>query len=82
MFVAISDKTFMLRPRKHGRVHGMRGTLVNKPLVLTPSGSQWVFIQGGCSRRGVQWIGVVSYNKLVYDITSITTPCFHCTPLR
>ena len=21
---------------------------------------QWVFIKGGCSRRGVQWMGVVS----------------------
>ena len=25
-------------------------------------------LQGGCSGRGVQWIGVVLYNKLVYDI--------------
>ena len=28
----------------------------------------WVFIKGGCSGRGVQWIGVVLYNKLVYNI--------------
>ena len=41
----------------------------------------WVFISGGCSGRGVQWIGVVSYNKLVHNITQITTACFHCTPL-
>ena len=41
----------------------------------------WVFIKGGCSRRGVQWMGVVLYNKLVYNIIQITTPCFHCTPL-
>ena len=27
-----------------------------------------VFITGGCSGRGVQWIGVVSYNKLVCNI--------------
>ena len=25
--------------------------------------STWVFIKGGCSRRGVQWMGVVLYNK-------------------
>ena len=23
----------------------------------------WVFIKGGCIRRGVQWMGVVLYNK-------------------
>ena len=23
----------------------------------------WVFIKGGCSRRGVQWMGAVLYNK-------------------
>ena len=37
--------------------------------------------QGGCSGRGVQRMGVVLYNKLVYYIIQITTPCFHCTPL-
>ena len=42
---------------------------------------QWVFITGGCSRRGVQLMGVVLYNKLVYIIIQITTSCFHCTPL-
>ena len=26
----------------------------------------WVFIKGGCSRRGVQWMGVVLYNKTAY----------------
>ena len=26
----------------------------------------WVFITGGCSGRGVQWMGVVLYSKLVY----------------
>ena len=30
--------------------------------------SKWVFITGGCSGRGVQWMGVVVYNKLVYNI--------------
>ena len=40
-----------------------------------------VFITGGRSGRGVQWIGVVSYNKLVSNSMKITTPCFHCTPL-
>ena len=35
----------------------------------------------GCSGRWVQWMGVVLYNKLVYDIIYISTPCFHCTPL-
>ena len=42
---------------------------------------QWIFITGGCSGRGVQWIGVTLYNKIVYIIMRITTPCFHCTPL-
>ena len=41
----------------------------------------WVFITGGCSGRGVQWIGVVLCNKLVYNSIQITTPCFHCKPL-
>ena len=45
-----------------------------------PPGARWVFITGGCSRRGMQWMGVVLYNKLTY-IIYITTPCFHCTPL-
>ena len=30
--------------------------------IHTPSG----YSQGGCSGRGVQWMGVVSYNQLVY----------------
>ena len=42
---------------------------------------RWVFIKGGCSRRGVQWMGVAFYNKLVYNIIQITTFCFYCTPL-
>ena len=41
----------------------------------------WVFIEGGCSRRGVQRMGVVLYNKTAYNIMWTTTPCFHCTPL-
>ena len=28
----------------------------------------WLFIKGGCSRRGVQWIGVVLYNKMMYNM--------------
>ena len=28
----------------------------------------WVFIKGGCSGRGVQWMGVVSYNTTAYKI--------------
>ena len=28
----------------------------------------WVFIKGGCSRRGLQWMGVVLCNKTAYDI--------------
>ena len=43
--------------------------------------SPWVFIKGGCSRRGMQWIGVVLYSKIVYNTVQITTPCFHSTPL-
>ena len=50
--------------------------------VCVPSRRKWVFIKGGCSSgRGVKWIGVVSYDKLVYHIVKITTPCFHCTHL-
>ena len=41
----------------------------------------WEFITGGRSGRGEQWMGVVVYNKLVYQIIQITTPCFHCTHL-
>ena len=37
--------------------------------------------KGWCSRRGVQWMGVVSYSKAAYNIMQIATPCFHCTPL-
>ena len=42
---------------------------------------QWVFITGGCSGRGMQWMGVVLDNKLVHNSIQITTPCFHCNPL-
>ena len=35
---------------------------------IVPVRQLWVFIKGGCSRSGVQWIGVVSYNKKNYDI--------------
>ena len=28
----------------------------------------WVFIKGGCSGRGVQWMGVALYNKTAYTI--------------
>ena len=28
----------------------------------------WVFIEGGCSRRGVQWMGVVLHSETSYDI--------------
>ena len=44
-------------------------------------GTSRVFITGGCSGRGVQRIGVVLYNELVYDSIQITTPRFHCTLL-
>ena len=34
-----------------------------------PCGSRsWVFITGGCSGRGVQWMGVVPCNKRAYNI--------------
>ena len=41
----------------------------------------WVFITGGCSGRGVEWIGVALCNKLVYNSILFTIPCFHCAPL-
>ena len=28
----------------------------------------WVFIKGGCSRRGVQWMGLVLYDKTACNI--------------
>ena len=28
----------------------------------------WILCGGGCSGSGVQWIGVVSYSKLVYNV--------------
>ena len=37
----------------------------------------WVFITGGCSGRGVQWMGVVLYNILAYNIIHQD----HYTPL-
>ena len=37
--------------------------------------------EGGAVGGGVQWIGVVLCSKIVYNIISIPTPCFHCTPL-
>ena len=49
--------------------------------MLTRAKRAWVFVTGGCSGRGVQWVGIVSYNQLVHNIIQITTPCFHCTPL-
>ena len=45
------------------------------------SKTRWIFISVGCSGKGVQWMGVVLYNKLVDNIIQITTPCFHCTHL-
>ena len=32
------------------------------------AGDRQGFISGGCSRRGVQWMGVVLYNKPAYNI--------------
>ena len=45
-------------------------TLDHPRLRLSNSSSptNWVLITGGCSGRGVQWIGVVLYNQLVYNI--------------
>ena len=35
---------------------------------IEPRFPTWVFITGGCSGRGVQWMGAVLYNRLVYNI--------------
>ena len=43
--------------------------------------NHWILCRRGCSGRGVQWMGVVSYGKIVHNTIQITTPCFHCTPL-
>ena len=40
------------------------------------------FITGGCSRRGVQWIGVVLYSKLVYNVINHYTLFPLHPPLR
>ena len=50
-------------------------------LVSRGSSQSSAFRKGGCSGRGVQWMGVVLYSKLVHNIIQITTPCFHCIPL-
>ena len=60
-----------------GRRHG--GHRLSQVLGLLVQGR--VFITGGRSRRGVQWIGVALYNKAAYNRMQTTTPCFHCTPL-
>ena len=39
------------------------------------AGQLWVFITRGCGGRGVQRMGVALYDKLVYNIIQITTPC-------
>ena len=31
------------------------------------STGEWVFIKGGCSRRGVQWMGAVLHNRTAYN---------------
>ena len=31
--------------------------------------TNWILCRGGCSGSGVQWIGVVFYSKIVYNIT-------------
>ena len=46
---------------------------VDHVMVMLPSTRDlclqcWVFITGGCSGRGVQWMGVVLYDKLVNNI--------------
>ncbi len=33
-----------------------------------PRTPNWIFIKGGCSRRAVQWMGVVLYSKTAYNI--------------
>ena len=64
-------KDFASNRRPSGRQAGLAG-----------SEGLWAFIKGGCSRRGVQWMEVVSNNETAYTIMSTTTPCFHCTPLE
>ena len=68
-FRTCSSNAFKLRRRRFGN----RSSIEN-----SASGYS---LRGGCSGRGVQWIGVVLYNKLVYNSIQITAPCFHCTPL-
>ena len=40
----------------------------------------WVFITGGCSGKGVQWMGVVLYDKLVYSIIQSLHPVSTAPP--
>ena len=54
----------------------------SKLLIITLSLSIGYSAEGGAVGVGwVQWIVVVLYNTLVYNIIQITTPCFHCNPL-
>ena len=32
------------------------------------TGPDWILGRGGCSGRGVQWMGVVQYSKTAYNI--------------
>ena len=56
-------------------------SVLHHVLDFVPHRQVWVFIKGGCSRRGVQWMGVVLSNNTAYNMMWSTTPCFHCTPL-
>ena len=47
---------------------------------LTPL-RRWVFITGGCSGRGVQWMGVVLCNRNIIQHHIHHYTYFHCTPL-
>ena len=84
-----TSKAWNVTPHLHREYRLQNGNPHAKSLPLGSEGTSenrclrrpWVFITGGCSGRGVQWMGVVPYSKLVYNTTQITTPCFHCTPL-
>ena len=58
-----------------------RGLPSQPKIAATEATETGYSLQGGCSGRGVQWMGVVYSNKKVYNSIQITTPCFHCIPL-
>ena len=74
------DCWFVRQLRSLPWAHPRRRTICTFEHAPTWAVSMGVLITEGCSGRGVQWIGVVLYSKLVYNTISITTPCVSTAP--